>query len=367
MQLWINPQGLTPALIILYRGSKSTCISCKLNCVIAPKHTYNLSLRHTSLNDPGSQHEGSQAFSMAMYNISNLFTFGLSAPQVNHKTIVAKSPLKLDHLELNVASTECDVSVSLSSISVTNNGQTLVAIQACLNAQDEYINIYASINKETLVKLLLELQCFEIDYVYADGVRYGLGGKLAVYATAFRWLRLNNSPSTLAIDGSLSHVLEAPVPLDMVKTDKVDAIALESLPENIYKYINGGEYVGRIPINKHKLPSNLVKSVGFIFASRNQQDLFQKAGQHKVDISKSAYSIISPSEKVLRVQKDLELAIGISPSLYEDSIGIHVRHGNGEKYYNKANGAWGVKPPTKREVFRSIHQCIDYSKKSILY
>ncbi|MBX9866893.1 MAG: nodulation protein NodZ [Burkholderiales bacterium] len=219
------------------------------------------------------------------------------------------------------------------------------------------INIF--INKITFLEQM-ELNKNSMKTIFVYSPFYGLGGRLETLASAFGYLQKSNFKNILVDWGAnkVSKLLQYPFQSvyegnnkDLIMRSLNPAVAAQLLSlETKYKTERN--------ISHWRAPTSLeANDSEAIFISRDSLGEFVGKRENLYSCMQRLYKNIIPSAHVLQRVSDIEKNHNIVS--YSNAIGIQVRHGNGEKYYNPNSKQWGVKPPSKNEIIASIRNFLD--------
>lgn len=244
-----------------------------------------------------------------------------------------------------------EINQTISSLRVAKKGKGIVAISA-INILTDIISFNSWLqhkydsNLDTLV--------------YTHCPFYGLGGRLSVIATALGFLGNQNIIKEIALDPKSAKVLDYPKCLDTSKDGKHYHILQANLAKHFVDHIfEQKSYNSEKKINlfdSTELPRFQKRKV--VFISRDNVAAYTNKNEDYIDTCRRLYKRIIPNELIRNKLTELENKFNLN-NLYHESLGVHVRHGNGEKYYSPLNNTWGVKPPSADKIFKAIKKPLD--------
>jgi hypothetical protein len=191
---------------------------------------------------------------------------------------------------------------------------------------------------------------------------YGLGGQLAVLATAIGQALVSQYKRCFWTWRDYQSGLVM-FPPELPKNSYVEQVLQQSVSSAVF---------ANFTLNKERqkssrsvsgwLPSRNVDIANSPVAiiSRNDINQFILRGESKYQCMRRLYSKILPSsyvQKLVVEQANLIQSKGIDFSM---ALGIQVRHGNGERY--KQGNTWGVKPPPKAVLISAVDGAIQNAK-----
>ena len=216
------------------------------------------------------------------------------------------------------------------------------------------INIFVERNVFLPFIKNLNVKSDRLAYVYAQF--YGLGGQLAVFASALGFIGSQNSIKQIIAHKSSSAFLAYPTEINLEKSSSHFKIISAGLSESLCSFI----FNNRVGYNSKKNISQYIETGereeqnrSAVFISRNSVSSFCLPKESLVSCTQRLYSRIIPSDIVLKKFSQLEEANDLK-IIYPTSLGVHVRHGNGERYFSKTRNQWGVKPPNSETLVNAI-------------
>lgn len=187
---------------------------------------------------------------------------------------------------------------------------------------------------------------------------YGLGGKLAVMATAIEHGRRTLSKYYFYdwnyYGGAVAGIIKYPREIRGEERQSFYENNKEHLPNDIFDHlVSGSEYRGSIGISSF-FPGTINKQKKYLnLISRDQPLNYLDEGVDYDVFLQKIYSRITFCNDVYeRVDREI---LSLGNINFSECMGVHVRHGNGEKYYNKQTQTFGVVPPPVDEIL----SCID--------
>lgn len=199
-------------------------------------------------------------------------------------------------------------------------------------------------------------------FAYTDF--YGLGGKLSVIASALGYLGAQSNQKNIFCDKSLGDVLAYPKAYAEGKDNLLDEVLEDWSGKAVVDFIKTKSYKGKKNISLFfPVVPRLDEAQKFTFISRNKLEWFSYDGESPVSLKQRLYKRMIPSAAVVEHRNELGKKY---PFDGHRSVGVHLRHGNGELYYREFDdfNRWGVKPPSINLFVESIESLI-YKDKSI--
>lgn len=276
---------------------------------------------------------------------------------LNASVLIDDSWTSLEIIEKNESPYLINIEQTISAIRIYKKGFGFVYFSS-LNIfveQDIFMAFVENLNSQS------ERLC----YVHASF--YGLGGQLAVVASALGFIGSQNSIKQIIAHQSSSHILAYPTEINLDKSSSHFKIISRGLSESLCSFIfnNGVGYKSKKNISQYVEPgiSGREQDRIAVFISRDNLPAFYLPKENVIISKQRLYKRIIPSNLVLQQLGILEQKYELG-KLYEVSLGVHVRHGNGERYFNKKT-TWGVKPPDSETLFGAINFAITNSVKNI--
>jgi hypothetical protein len=197
--------------------------------------------------------------------------------------------------------------------------------------------------------------------VYAHTAFYGLGGKLSVVASALGYAGNETQQKSVFVDSSLSRVLAFPTPF--IKNAEHSSNAQKFLnlyaPIAIRDFIFEGKYVHERNIALH-VPAQSRDNIcnRFSFISRDSIEPYKINDENGHITKQRLYKRLIPSNEVLKLKNELAEKYKFNG---QNSLGVHIRHGNGELYKKELDkhNRWGVKPPNFAEICAAANKFIE--------
>lgn len=214
--------------------------------------------------------------------------------------------------------------------------------------------LIANIKKEKIEKLC-----------YVDGQKYGLGGRLNVYASAVLYCSQLDR-RMLLLDQSSQKLIEYPVCI-VQKQEEFSAFTEKYASKSIKNIIDRKkQYKMETQESQHRPKrwsqiQDQIFDERFKFISRNALHRFKYSHESDLDVSRRAYKKIIPSGLVLRRMLEIEKDLGIY-GVNRKTLSLHFRHGNGERYYSKSTEEWGVKPASQFILSDLVFRCFKINK-----
>ena len=194
---------------------------------------------------------------------------------------------------------------------------------------------------------------------------YGLGGQLAVLATAIGYLQTSSYNNLFWYWRDYQSGL-VDFPPELPKGSHINALFQNDISASIAANFTNDKLRQK---SSKAVPSWLppsgssTQSRPLVCISRDQIQSFVLKGEHLYECTRRLYSQIKPSEIVLDMVSTIEREFKIADSSYLNTLGLQVRHGNGEKYQSGVN--WGVKPPSVDRLIQAIDDAIHKSNLDI--
>ncbi|WP_374765310.1 hypothetical protein [Yunchengibacter salinarum] len=211
--------------------------------------------------------------------------------------------------------------------------------------------IYLNVRKKEFLQKVKNTKFKRI--CFADGHWFGLGGKLSVYASALLYCSQEDKKWPL-IDTSSSDIIDYPLSINE-KEDEFNLLLNNFASKSIKKLVDGEPgYYKETSASQHKPVKNAGDFEGrFKYISRNNIKRFIYKGENDLGANRRALKKIVPSKNVLNKVRKIESAINGEID-YSKALGIHFRHGNGERYFSSKTGLWGVKPASRVELEKAL-------------
>ncbi|WP_201582528.1 hypothetical protein [Psychrobacter immobilis] len=200
-------------------------------------------------------------------------------------------------------------------------------------------------------------------FIYIKANLYGLGGRLSVIASALGFVDKQSIYKVVCIDKDSAINISFPLPIE--ENDKLKQKTEQSTPKGLYDKIfdTSSNYKTEQILSHHKTPlfnSLVEQDREYLLITRDFINELRVQDEGLLQCKRRLYERIMPSDRVNNrintIQEKFNLA-----SFYDKALAVHVRHGNGERYYSKIKNKWGVKPPSRDEVIRSISYAIKES------
>lgn len=247
----------------------------------------------------------------------------------------------------------CTISIreKISDIRILKVGQGCIVLSA--------VNIYTDYNSFCSWYEIRNHNNLD-SLVYVNSRFYGLGGRLSVIATALGFVGNQNHIKDIALDVFSAKVIWFPKVINLNKNERHYQILKQGLAKHYVDYIfDNGRYISNVDISsytaKEQLADQLRKSV---VISRDYLDFYINKDESKIEACRRLYSRIIPHEKVIQRLIELENKFNLN-GCYENAMAVHIRHGNGEKYYSPKQKVWGVKPPSPKKIIDAINKALD--------
>lgn len=253
---------------------------------------------------------------------------------------------------------------------VINVDQVILAIRIYKNGFGyvyfSSLNIF--VEKHIFLAFVENLNSQSEHLCYVHAAFYGLGGQLAVLASALGFIGSQNSIKQIIAHKESSHILAYPTEINLDKSGSHFKIISRGLSESLCSFIfnNGVGYKSNKNISHYveSTTSGWEQDRIAVFISRDNLPAFYLPKENIVILKQRLYKKIIPSNVVLQQLVILEQKYQLG-KLYEVSLGVHVRHGNGERYFNKSANTWGVKPPDSDVLLSAINLAITNSTQHI--
>lgn len=221
--------------------------------------------------------------------------------------------------------------------------------------------IYVSVSEliDNIKKEKIEKLC------YVDGKKYGLGGRLNVYASAVLYCSQSDR-RMLLLDQSAQKLIEYPVSVVQKQdefiafTEKYAAKSIKNIIDRKKQYKMDTHESQHRP-KRYSQVQDQIFDERFKFISRNALQRFKYSHESDLDVSRRAYKKIIPSGLVLRRMLEIERDLGIY-GVNRKTLSLHFRHGNGERYYSKISGEWGVKPASQAVLSDLVLRCFEVNR-----
>lgn len=248
-----------------------------------------------------------------------------------------------------VPSANFDVERQFSKIKITTSGFKSLDFSS--------INIF--VEKEEFKKSIRVFSEKMGGVVYAHTDFYGLGGKLSVLASALGYLGAQSYQKNIVCDKSLEKVLAYPSAYkegqDTILDDKLN----EWVGKSLLEFIKNKKYSGDRNVSRYyPILPDADQLQKFTFISRNKLDRFSYSDENPVLLKQRMYKRMIPSTAVLDLKEKIKRNFSFEGNR---SIGLHLRHGNGELYYREFEdfNRWGVKPPDFQVFIESVKKILD--------
>lgn len=266
--------------------------------------------------------------------------------------ILFKNDIELRKLIIkNPGKNSFDVGLEIDSIRIINNkfgALNLSSVKIYVDVDDFYEG----------------LSLFDSDF---DAVAvviakfYGLGGRLAVTASALGYLGAQSNIKDVVVDADTGGVLLYPRKInEILEKENYKKIFNKYVNSHLQSYIfSGVGYSSKKNIARYVEDNPFHEQLRkFVLITRDFIKSFKNSSESDIECKQRLYSRIIPSEHVLRKVAELESNKALDESLYSRALGIHIRHGNGERYFSPQNKIWGVKPPNKISLKKSVDEIL---------
>ena len=272
--------------------------------------------------------------------------------------LIDESWLQIGVIEENKSPFVINVDRVISAIRIHKNGIGYVYFSS--------LNIF--VEKDIFMTFIENLNSQSERLCYVHSSFYGLGGQLAGIASALGFVGSQNSIKQIIGYKSSSHILAYPTQINLDKSSSHFKIISRGLSESLCSFIfnNGVGYKSKKNIAQYVEPSinGWEQDRIAVFISRDNLPAFYLPKENALISRQRLYKRIIPSNAVLQELAILEQKHELG-KLYEASLGVHVRHGNGERYFKKNTNTWGVKPPDSEVLLSAINFAITNSANHI--
>lgn len=193
-------------------------------------------------------------------------------------------------------------------------------------------------------------------FVLAHSPFYGLGGRLSVLATAFGALMARADLSDIKFFWEENNLLKFPNKINY-SDPLITAKLLNFSRKELYSQL----------IDDYSNPSfrslsawtpDITLNDKVVFVSRNDLNRFFYQGEKRASAFQRMYKCIIPSDDV-KIARD-KILLNLPEIDWSTSLSVHVRHGNGEYYYNKSC-VYGVKPPSVESIKHALNYSLNNS------
>ena len=195
-------------------------------------------------------------------------------------------------------------------------------------------------------------------FIVSHSPFYGLGGRLAVLASSLGYLPHSTNKTILVKwkDNSAKNLLSFPRQIDYegVYKKSLNRNLSETLKCHLYNLPKQANSERGLSYRTPPKPDAREKAITFI----TRDSFIPYENESFLSCMRRVYSNIIPSKEVFESVEVLETEFGLNDDVYKKSLGIHIRHGNGERYQNKTNHQWGVKPPARQKILASIKHAL---------
>lgn len=242
------------------------------------------------------------------------------------------------------------VGQKISAVRILKNNKGSVVLSS--------INIYTNIsNFRDWIEKCNESNTKNLVYVYAPF--YGLGGRLSVIATALGFVSSQSTIKEIVLDAKTAKCLEYPREINLSKNNRHYEILLRNLASHFLEYILFGKnYISEKNIASYDSSESFRdKKQNVVIVSRDNLAHYQNKNESMIDVCRRLYEKIIPSCAVLDTLAKIESDFNLY-DVYDKALAVHIRHGNGEKYYSSVRKLWGVKPPSSKKIFNAIQAAL---------
>ncbi|MEO0398452.1 MAG: nodulation protein NodZ [Pseudomonadota bacterium] len=186
---------------------------------------------------------------------------------------------------------------------------------------------------------------------------YGLGGGLSVCATAMGAIgrgRIKRALIDKPLDRLLSYPrrFEADTPMGAFVRDNISKSTGDLLFDKkpARSDVNGSMWIddGR----------SLEQVRPVVFLSRDNVKNYRLKDETDAALLQRFYKRLQPSHEVQLAFAKLAREHDLNAEAFDASLGIHIRHGNGELYYSSRRRKWGVKPPSRKRIVDTVRAAI---------
>lgn len=188
---------------------------------------------------------------------------------------------------------------------------------------------------------------------------YGLGGRLAVLATAFGYLQKSVIKNIVVHWGYEKEKKQLAYPLAVDYFDNHKS----AITKNMSKYLLSYIYDQKVKVKSEKRVSDWKppdvdgQNRDVTFISRDNINSFINRHESLHSCQRRLYQNIIPSSEIEEYSEKIEIDFDLK-RYYGRALAIHVRHGNGERYYNSVSKHWGVKPPSKIAIIDAVKSAL---------
>jgi hypothetical protein len=272
--------------------------------------------------------------------------------------LIDESWLQIGVIEENKSPFVINVDRVISAIRIHKNGFGYVCFSS--------LNVF--VEKDIFMTFIEHLNSQSERLCYVHSSFYGLGGQLATLASAIGFIGSQNLIKQIIVNKSSSHILAYPTQINLDKSSSHFKIISCGLSESLCSFVfnNGVGYNSQknIALYVETTTSGGEQDRSAVFISRDNLPAFYLPKENAVISNQRLYSRIIPSNAVFEQLAILEQNNKLG-ELYDTSLGVHVRHGNGERYFNKNTNTWGVKPPDSEVLLSAINFAITNSANHI--
>ncbi|MBL4941080.1 MAG: hypothetical protein JKY81_05385 [Colwellia sp.] len=194
---------------------------------------------------------------------------------------------------------------------------------------------------------------------------YGLGGQLAVLATTIgQALNSRFKHCFWTWRDYQSGLVQFPPELpnnahtELLLKENISSTVLANFQGNRERQKSSKSVTSWLPENGNSDSDNPL-----VIISRDSINQFILKGESKFACMRRLYSKIQPSIDVLHLVRNQEKVLAKKDIDFTKSLGLQVRHGNGEQY--TSGNVWGVKPPSKDELIMAVNIAIKNSESKL--
>lgn len=224
------------------------------------------------------------------------------------------------------------------------------------------VKIFAS--AENLIKSSNIIKSNFDRFVYVFTPFYGLGGKLAVVASSLGFLSKQSDIKQTFLSKEYDGLIAYPLVSDAAFCEKTRSAIKNNLAPCFADYLCGlGGYKSHKDISKFSENGDLTQQDRkVVLLTRDSISSYKINTESYISVKRRLYSRILPSENVIKASDKIRSEKFFTDEYNAVTLGVHVRHGNGEKYHSISTGIWGVKPPSPASVVLAIRKILSVNK-----
>uniref|UniRef100_UPI003BAA2996 nodulation protein NodZ n=1 Tax=Stappia sp. TaxID=1870903 RepID=UPI003BAA2996 len=265
-----------------------------------------------------------------------------------------RSEEEIDNFDFQISNTDTQIDIDIFS-----NIKSLRLTRADFGALS-FSSIEILSFQSEIIKINDSLDCYTgLTLTYAPW--FGLGGGLSVAASAAGAVERSHAKKFQSICPS-NNYLSYPSPF--VRDEDTETFVRSHLSRSAASelFSDPNRYKSDRPITWWTYddePSSHQSEL--VLISRDHLKNYQYDYETSHECMQRLYSRLIPSSIITDAASAIARRFNLNDSVFDRALGVHVRHGNGERYYSAHLNQWGVKPPSKTKILSAIEKSIKES------